>query len=292
MNNPRLGNREAYQQLRHELGKLNVAPVLYRERMAGIRAMCNRLHELGYERMGMRSLGGRHVEALVADWKARKVSTGRQKNLMTHLRWWARTAGKHGMMAADNAAYGIDERRRPGGDRSVETEGRERGVNDVYVRVALQLQREFGLRRQEAIKFMPSYADRGERIVLKASWCKGGRARWIPVLTAAQRAVLERAHGVAGTGSLIPRESNYVRQMGRFARESSKVGLGKSHGLRHAYGQRRFEEIAGFPCPAKGGPTRAEMSREERVRDEQARRTVSLELGHGRIAIAAVYLGR
>jgi hypothetical protein len=38
----------------------------------------------------------------------------------------------------------------------------------------------FGLRREEAIKFSPSCADRGSRIVLKASTTKGGRPRADP----------------------------------------------------------------------------------------------------------------
>jgi hypothetical protein len=49
--------------------------------------------------------------------------------------------------------------------------------------MSLRLQAAFGLRREEAVKFQPSYADRGDRLALKASWCKGGRAREIPVRT-------------------------------------------------------------------------------------------------------------
>ena len=291
MSNPD-GNRRAYRELRRELAAFNVPPVLYRERMAGIRAMCNRLDAAGFRGMRMRSLGQRHVEALVADWKARGLSPGRMKNLMSHLRWWAETAGKWGMLHSDNARYGIEERRRPEGDRSEALDGRLARIADPYTRLSLELQWEFGLRRQEAIKFMPSYADRGDRVVLKASWCKGGRARWVPVRTAAQRSVLERAHGLAGGGALIPPGRNYVQQMRRFARLTAAAGLGRSHGLRHAYGQRRFEEIAGFAPPAKGGPTWRELSGAERVRDEQARRTVSMELGHGRLEVTSVYLGR
>ena len=196
------------------------------------------------------------------------------------------------MVRPDNAAYGIEERRRPEGDRSVELDARLLSVGDPYVRMSLELQWEFGLRRQEAIKFMPSYADEGDRIVLKASWCKGGRARWIPVRTAAQRSVLERAHGLAGGGALISPGRNYVRQMRRFERLTRAAGLSRSHGLRHAYGQRRFEGIAGFACPAKGGPSRRELAPAERLRDERARRTVSMELGHGRLEVTSVYLGK
>lgn len=56
-------------------------------------------------------------------------------------------------------------------------------VLDEHVRMSLRLQELFGLRREESIKVSPAYADRGDQLVLKASWCKGGRARELPVRT-------------------------------------------------------------------------------------------------------------
>ena len=50
-------------------------------------------------------------------------------------------------------------------------------VKDEHVRRAPRLQAAFGLRREEAIKFRPTWAARGDRIVVKASTAKGGRAR-------------------------------------------------------------------------------------------------------------------
>lgn len=49
-----------------------------------------------------------------------------------------------------------------------------------------QLQAAFGLRREEVIKFQPSYADRGDRIALKGLWTKGGRERTVPITTTVQ----------------------------------------------------------------------------------------------------------
>jgi len=57
-------------------------------------------------------------------------------------------------------------------------------ITDPYVRISLMLQQEFGLRREEAIKFQPAYADKRDHIQLKGSWTKGGRERTIPILTA------------------------------------------------------------------------------------------------------------
>ena len=71
-------------------------------------------------------------------------------------------------------------------------------VKDPHVRMALRLQAAFGLRREEAIKFSPSYADRGDRIAVKASTAKGGRAREVPVLKDGQRRLLDEARRLAG----------------------------------------------------------------------------------------------
>ena len=51
------------------------------------------------------------------------------------------------------------------------------GSTIKYVRLSIRLQAAFGLRREESIKFNPSYAIQDDHIRLKSSWTKGGRAR-------------------------------------------------------------------------------------------------------------------
>ena len=88
-----------------------------------------------------------------------------------------------------NAAHGIGERRYVTNEdrsRRFDAENLAR-VKDPHVRMSLQLQAAFGLRREEAIKFTPAYADRGDRVRIKASWAKGGRAREIPIWNEHQR---------------------------------------------------------------------------------------------------------
>jgi integrase len=165
-------------------------------------------------------------------------------------------------------------------------------VTDQYVRMSLELQREFGLRREEAIKIRPVLADKGDILWLKPSWTKGGRAREIPIRSEAQRELLERAHALAGKGSLIPAEKTYKQQKNRYEGQCIRAGLCKMHGLRHAYAQRRFEEIAGFPAPLAGGPKRAALTNDQRALDKKARAVISAELGHGRERITVTYLGR
>jgi len=165
-------------------------------------------------------------------------------------------------------------------------------VKDGHVRMSLELQRAFGLRREEAIKFIPAYADRGDKLVLKDTWTKGGRAREIPIRTEAQREVLRRAHQLAGRGSLIPSDRRYVQQLRIYERHTAAAGLSKLHGLRHEYAQQRYWELTGWPAPAAGGPRAAQLDPAQRALDRQARQQISRELGHERTNITAIYLGR
>ena len=259
-----------------------------------LQQMAHDLHAMGYRRMRASSLKPKHVHALVALWKARDLSAGTMKNRMTDLRWWAEKIDKKGVIETKNAAYGIGERSFVAqASKAIElTEETLLKIRNVFVRMSVRLQAAFGLRREEAIKFIPHIADLGDRLRLKASWCKGGREREIPILTDSQRAVLNEAHVVANRGSLIPEQLRYVDQLRIFERETSSAGLGNSHGLRHAYAQERYRELTGWECPVAGGPSTKELSASQRVIDLEARQVVSRELGHERAQITSAYLGK
>ena len=251
------------------------------------------LHEMGFRKMQPESLKPKHVEALVERWKQQGLAVGTIKNRMSHLRWWAGAINKAPVVARDNAHYGIDNRRVVTG----ENKGRQLDdqklaqVRDPNIRLSLRLQAAFGLRREEALKFSPSYADRGDHLQLKASWCKGGRARSIPLKTVAQRALLDEARRLAGRGSLIPDNKTYIQHLRTYERATVRAGLDKNHGLRHSYAQTRYRELTGWACPASGGPSRQSLSLQQRDIDREARQQVSRELGHERLAIVAVYCG-
>ena len=104
--------------------------------------------------------------------------------------------------------------------------------------------------------------------------------------------MLDRAHRLAGKGSLIPSSRNYIKQLRIYEGHTLRAGLSKMHGLRHAYAQRRYEELTGWKSPAAGGPRSESLSREQRDHDHQARLIISRELGHERNQITAFYLGR
>lgn len=201
---------------------------------------------------------------------------------MAELRWWAEKIGKQSVMARDNDRYGI-------GTRNYVTQvSKARDlcaaelvkVTDPYMAMSLlRLQVAFGLRRAESIKIQPTWADRGNQLVLKASWAKGGRAREIPTRNDVQRRELDAAKALAGKGSLVTADRTYVEQPRRFEHQWATAGIHRVHGHRHQYAQVRYRELTGWAAPAAGGPRSKDLTPEQREVDRDARLTISEEHG-------------
>ncbi|MGL5527496.1 MAG: integrase domain-containing protein, partial [Plesiomonas shigelloides] len=171
------------------------------------------------------------------------------------------------------------------------TEAQLNAVSDPYLKMSLQLQAAFGLRREEAMKIIVDKAIQGDRLVLDASWCKGGRDRAIPILTDEQRQLLAQARTLARGRSLIPPQLMYRQQMKRYENTCLKIGLDRAHGLRHRYAQQRYVALTGFECHAVSGVSARMLSKAHRALDKMARAVITQELGHGRLQVTAVYLG-
>jgi site-specific recombinase XerC len=257
-------------------------------------AIANQLHDLGFRQLKATSLKQKHVQALVNQWLGQNLSPGTIKNRMSCLRWWAEKVNKRAVVASSNTFYGIPDRQFVSEQSKAKDMAEEQLalVKDEHVRMSLRLQQAFGLRREQALKIQPRWADRGTHLHLKASWTKGGRERTVPIRTSEQRALLEEAKQLAGQGSLIPGGRQYIEQLRIYERHTANAGLSKMHGLRHAYTQNRYRELTGWPSPHAGGPSKAKLSEAQRRRDQQARLTISKELGHVREQITAVYIGR
>ena len=222
------------------------------------------LHQIGYRGLRAKGLKGRHIKALVAERRRQGLAEGTVKNRMAHLRWWAGQVGKANLVGS-NAQYGI-------GPRSHVSDGTKR--------------------REVAIKFTPSYADRGDRLSVRGSTAKGGRPREreVPVLTDSQRRLLDEARELAGGGALIPPGRNYAEQRKVYEDQTRAAGLDHMHGLRHAFALDRYEDLAGWKAPAAGGPRRRDLDDVRRGIDTAARLKIASELGHSRLEIARVYL--
>ena len=262
-------------------------------RQRGLMAMATDLKNMGYRLPAAASIKGKHVTALVAHWKTSGLSDQTIRNRLTWLRWWAYQIGKPGLLPKNNDTYGLAERGRFSGNKAKRLEGTalER-VRDPRVQLALKLEAAFGLRREEALKLRPVLADRGDRIALKASWCKGGRYREIPITHEKQRALLDEVRAVVGDGSLIGTGRNYHQALKSYENQIIKAGISNAHGYRHAYAQWRYKVLTGWSCPAAGGPTVDAMTPAQAARDRAARFEISHELGHGRLDVTDTYLGR
>jgi hypothetical protein len=179
-----------------------------RDRARALDLVANQLQDLGYRHLAATSLKPKHVERLVTRWQTANLSIGPIKTRMAELRWWAEKIGKQNVIARDNDQYGIGNRQfvaQVSKARNLTAADLGR-ITDPYTAMSLRLQAAFGLRRAESIKIQPGWADRGNQLVLKASWAKGGRAssRYPsrPWTSASVRASpLPGAHGMGSTGS-------------------------------------------------------------------------------------------
>lgn len=273
------------------------------DRLSILDLVANQLHDLGFRRLSKNGLKPKHAFSLVELWKKQSVSIGTMKNRLACIRWWANKIGKFDMLPTDNDSFGIAERQyvtNVSKSSTLSFDDLDR-VTDTHLRASLQLQFVFGLRREECLKFIPSWADRDSHIVLKGSWCKGGQQRSIPILNELQRKVLDNARPVAGFGSMIPNHRTYIQQLKAYENITAKVGLFHLHSLRHKYAQDRYFQLTGHFAPAACGDTKDSILRSSLSdvqknawceADHNARLIISQELGHHREDITAVYLGR
>lgn len=262
-----------------------------------LHAAARTLQKAGYQNLAAASLKPKHVDVLLKQWQADGLAVGTIKNRMAAVRWWAEKVGKQNCVPRTNDAAGIARRSYVAKESKAQQLDQDTlaKIGHERLRVSLELQQAFGLRREEALKFQPDYAmtSIGNAIELKASWCKGGRARTIPITSDYQREVLTRAAALAGKGgSMIPPDKTYVAWLSTYKEATRAAGARRLHGLRHGYAQARFEALAGFKSPAAGGPSKAQLTPEQREIDLRVRLQISAELGHGREEVTAVYLGR
>ncbi len=257
--------------------------------------MCaNQLHTLGYKLEKVNNLGLRHINVLIDHWKERNLSSATIKNYVSHLRWLSEKIGKPSLLPKSNTQLGIENRKYLNNEenKAVRLAQEQLGkIRDPHLKASIELQREFGLRKEEALKIRPEIANKGDKLYLRASWCKGGRERYVPVLTEPQRNALNNAKEIAKGGSLIPPEKSYKQQAKSYDKATAKAGF-NGHGLRHQYAQDRYKELTGRDCPKAGGLPYKEHSSEQKEADKEARQVIAEELGHGRIEITNNYLGR
>jgi integrase len=259
-------------------------------RRRGLSAAAADLYQLGFRVPKATSLKPKHVTALVDYWYGQGIATATVKNRVGWLRWWAEKVDKTSIIPRDNLELGIRNREGDQRNRAWALPANF-SLPDPRMALSVRLMAEFGLRVEEALKFRPRQADTGKAIVLQGSWTKGGRPRTIPVRTFTQRALLDEARFLVGSGSMIPPEDTYIRHRRRLEHETLKRGYTNLHGLRHQYAQTRYRDLTGWDCPKRGGPASADFTEADKTLDRAARLAIAEELGHARVAITVVYLG-
>jgi site-specific recombinase XerC len=245
---------------------------------------------LGYKIASVQQLKRKHVVALTESWQTKNLNNGTIKNRVAALRRLAVMINKPEIIPS-NADLHIGRRQSVGIQNRAVFNPDLTGITDPGVRISLELQRCFGLRREESLKIKPMIADRGEQLVLLGSWCKGNRPRKIPIRTPEQQYWLNEAKQFVQQPdrSLIPAGKSYIRHRYGYDKQCQKIGI-RSHSLRHAYAQQRYRELTGWDAPIAGGPSTQELDVAQRQQDIQARMILTEELGHSRIAITKNYL--
>ena len=263
-----------------------------RARSAILLQCAAQIREGGYKIERPSQLKQKHINYLVERWRTEQLSAATMKNRLSHLRWVAEKIQKPTIIRS-NDDLGIEKRQfATQTDKSIVLDARADRIASERIQDALRLQSAFGLRREEALKFRPELACKNAtEIQLQSSWCKGGRGRTVPVRTDEQRTLLAEITIKYPTGSLIPHDTTYKCFVKKYENAVAGVGMGRAHGLRHGYAQKRYLELTGNECSVRGGLQRNAMSNEQKEIDLAARLTISAELGHGRVDVVAKYIG-
>lgn len=257
------------------------------------------LHELGYKLAHIKGLKPKHVFALVEHWKKEEKNPATIKNYMAKLRKVSVLLDKPKLVKPDNDAYRIAKRSyAPQQNKAIHHIDFSK-CTDPMIKLSLEAQKLFGLRREESMKLILSEAWQGDQLKIKPSWTKGGIGRTLQITNLEQRQWLQQAIRQVPPGqSLIPKDRTYKQHLSHYQTQTKQMGLKKCHGLRHAYAQRRYHELTrefdpkhqGLICHIAGGKPFRELKGIDRQIDRKAREIISRELGHSRVAIVRCYI--
>lgn len=271
---------------------------------ADMRHMLNRcikdLHELGFNLAHVKGLKPKHIHVLVEHWKAQNKNPATIKNYMAKLRKMAILLDKPQLVKPSNDAYQISRRSYiPTHNKAIYQVDFSK-CTDPMIRLSLEAQSLFGLRREESMKLIVSEAWIGDSLRIKPSWTKGGIGRTLHITNNEQRQWLIKASQQVPTErSLIPKNRTYKQHLSHYQIQTKQMGLRKCHGLRHAYAQRRYHELTkefdphkkGWFCPIANDGASKPINILQKSIDRKVREIISRELGHSRRSITKIYIG-
>ncbi len=144
-------------------------------RLQILRQFARQLYELGYRPQSERNLKHKHFLAVLKLWKDQGKSDHTIANRIAAWRWLGEKTHRQNLIPFHNRDLGLGKRAHNGTSKANHRpEAALINVDDPYIRHSLALQQHFGLRREEAMKIQPKWADRGDALTLKGSWTKGG----------------------------------------------------------------------------------------------------------------------
>lgn len=264
-------------------------------RKRSLTQMARELHEEGYQLSDIRNIKRKHVLCLNERWKVQGQTNETIRNKNAFLRWMSEKIDKRNIVPSNDELGVLGRTRDINIDKSVDLEKIDLSkITNQRIYVQIHLQRYLGLRREESCKLKPYMADRGDKVFLYKSWCKGGRERFVPITSKEARYWLDEAKKLMTNKneSMIPPDKKYITHRHLYDKQTARAGIKHRHGLRHAYAQERYKKLAGWECPVKGGPSYKELTKEQKKTDHEVRLQISLELGHSRINILSNYCGK
>lgn len=276
------------------------------------------LKSAGY-RLDPRSLSGRHVEVLMAEWRRRamagELGAASLQKYHSFLVTFAGWIGKPKLVKPLASYFDDPSLITRTYCATAPKAWRQRGVDveevisqvdtyDQHAATGLRLMHAFGLRIKEACMFRPhtdvitatqaGLLGRGDICfirILRGS--KGGRLRHVAVdsvgreqaIASARALVIQEGDSISDPRLTLVRAIRRMRYvMERFGITKKDLGV-TPHGLRHEYSTDGYRDATGVAAPVHGGDP------VDRALDIMVRQGIAERLGHGRIRITDAYLG-
>ncbi|MFP3984350.1 MAG: integrase domain-containing protein [Desulfurivibrionaceae bacterium] len=250
-------------------------------RKAIAQRLANTLHQIGYPLRSISEIRVKHIETYVQQRK-QEIRVRSIHNDMTHIRQILKEAGKHKIaehnrLRNERLCGGKAERipaRTAPDPKTAEQIISTASEKDAGVGAGLQLQKELGLRSEEAVKSVKSLGtwerqlQQGDKVRVVYG-TKGGRPRdtRVPNVQQALTAV-KTAREVADqrAGKLIdkPNIDSALRRYNRVAAQAGAKGAHSPHSLRYFYTQNIQNKY-----------------QEQGYSQQEARALTSQDLGHG-----------
>lgn len=313
----RSGGVSISKELRHELAGIfgahidkgatkdkRVGQLTIEKRKEVILGAFSDLYFLRFKIKMVKSLGQKHIQALVTLWETGGQSPATIQNKLSILRTFCGWIGKPGMVKASEKYVGnpdsVKRTMVAQEDKSWEAKGIDvleklAEIEKEYKKVSdvLLLCYAFGLRIREAVLLHLFKAeDSGSLKIVQGT--KGGRVRSVPMEHEWQHAVLEGLKKKVNqkTGRFVTPKGGeaYIQRIYYIMRKHgltlAELGV-SAHGLRHQYFHERFFELLGIQPPVKGG----DLSEVDKAEFEVATGKLMERGGHSRTSIGVSYYG-